>query len=142
MLSMGMRNYIDAGIWSALEPSMAVVCACIPSLRPLFSVITRSFSHPPSFRSTLNSTLNSTSGKLSSQGWFGSRAQQTNSNFSHMDDADDLRPLGHDVEVRGGRSETGLSDEEAMELPQKAIKVKTEVTLATSERLDYNDRLF
>ncbi|KAI4286587.1 MAG: hypothetical protein L6R35_004157 [Caloplaca aegaea] len=31
-------NYINTVIWSVLEPSMAVVCACIPSLRPLYSV--------------------------------------------------------------------------------------------------------
>ncbi|KAI4136265.1 MAG: hypothetical protein LQ341_005737, partial [Variospora aurantia] len=36
-------NYINTVIWSVLEPSMAVVCACIPSLRPLYSVAVGGF---------------------------------------------------------------------------------------------------
>lgn len=57
-------------------------------------------------------------------------------------DEDDQRPLGHDVSVRGGTVNASQTDEEAMEMPQKGIAVKTEITLVTSDRLDYNDRLF
>lgn len=67
--------------------------------------------------------------------------------FSQLDEqSDDLRPLGHDVSVRGGRGEEqGVQEEndvEAIELPRQGISVRTEVILSTSERLYYNDRLF
>ena len=45
--------------------------------------------------------------------------------------------------VRGGRFDTDPGGEEdAAKLPQNGIRVQTEVTLTTSDRLDYNDRLF
>ena len=68
--------------------------------------------------------------------------RQTNSNFSQLEEMDDLRPLGHDVAVRGGRADVAQDEEETVETPEKGIRVKTEVTLVTSDRLDYNDRLF
>lgn len=117
---------------------MAVVCACIPSLRPLVDLVGRGFSHAPFVRSTLNTT----SGKSLSKHLWGSGVRQTDSKFSQLEELDDLRPLGHDVSVRGGRVNAGQDEEDAVDLPQKGIKVKTEVTLATSDRLDYNDKLF
>ncbi len=63
--------------------------------------------------------------------------------FSQLYEPDDLRPLGHDVSVRGGPVEqSDGTDIEALEMPEQGIKVKTEVILSTSERLYYNDRLF
>ena len=117
---------------------MAVVCACIPSLRPLFSVIGQRFSHAPLIRGR---DSNSTGGASWSRRLRESAGRQTDSNFSKLDELDDLRPLGHDVSVRGGRADAG-EEEAAMELPQEGIKVKTEVSLVTSDRIDYNDRLF
>lgn len=117
---------------------MAVICACIPSLRPLFSVVGRGFSRAPLMRSTLDST----GPKSSSRRMWISGQRQSDSNFSQLEELDDLRPLGHDVSVRGGRvnADQGGGDVEA--LPQKGITVRTEITLVTSDRLDYNDRLF
>ena len=117
---------------------MAVVCACIPSLRPLFSVIGHGFSHAP----FVGRTSNSISRESSSKHLWGSGMRQTNSRFSQLEEMDDLRPLGHDVAVRGGRTEMAQDEEENLEMPEKGIRVKTEVTLVTSDRLDYNDRLF
>ena len=62
--------------------------------------------------------------------------------FSQLYETDDMRPLGHDVSVRGGRVNGDLPDVEATELAQKGINVRTEITLSTSDRLHYNDRLF
>lgn len=64
--------------------------------------------------------------------------------FSHLDEAEDLRPLGNDVFVRGGRVTRGGQDEEALEQqpPPHEINVRTDITLVTSDRLDYNDRLY
>ena len=65
--------------------------------------------------------------------------------FSQLDEPDDLRPLGHDVFVRGGpRDATDESQAapESLEMAQQGITVRTEVILSTSDRLLYNDRLF
>ncbi|KAL8831105.1 MAG: hypothetical protein Q9191_001054 [Dirinaria sp. TL-2023a] len=134
-------NYINAGIWSALEPNMAVVCACIPSLRPLITIVTRGvFNHP-----LVKSTMKSGSSTLSKRGWGSLNGRTTDglpSRFSHLDEQDDLRPLGHGVFVRGGRLNDGSPDMEDVEIPQHGINVRTEITLETSDRLIYNDRLY
>ena len=50
---------------------------------------------------------------------------------------------GHHVSVQGGHSGGNNSDDiEEVGIPMKSIKVKTEITMITSDRLDYNDRLF
>ena len=131
-------NYINAGIWSALEPNMAVICACIPSLRPLVSVAGQRFADAPLVRNKLHSTGGSSSRRV----WESDKSRPSNGTFSQLDDPDDLRPLGHDVSVRGGRVEECQPDVEAIEMPQQGINVRTEVTLSTSSRLYYNDRLF
>ncbi|KAL8977121.1 MAG: hypothetical protein Q9205_007013, partial [Flavoplaca limonia] len=121
-------NFINAGIWSALEPSMAVICACIPSLRPLFSLASRSLrnSNVPSF-STPRIVGGKFTGPSSSKQrtWPGSgRGKISDGMFSQLDEggADDTKPLGHDVSVHGG----GEADE-GVELPERGIQVKTEV---------------
>ena len=71
-------------------------------------------------------------------------------NFSRLDEMDDLRPLGHDVEVGTGPRPTSMSAHEAGArrpsgmpvVPDRGIGVKTEVVVETSERLAYNDRLY
>lgn len=82
------------------------------------------------------------SGAGSKRTW-GSAVRQSQSNFSQLDGDDhDPRPFGRDVLVHGGRVNAGQSEEEALELPQKGISVRTDITLVTTDRLDYNDRLF
>ena len=131
-------NYINAGIWSALEPNMAVVCACIPSLRPLVTIVTQGvFNHP-----LVRSTLKSSGGASSKRTWGSSKGKSSDGTFSHYDEVDDLQPLGHDVSVRGGRGEDGQSIDNTMDMPQHGIKVMTEVQVSTTDRLDYNDRLY
>ena len=117
---------------------MAVVCACIPSLRPLFDIISRDFSRGPPAHSTLTSADKASMSKRI----FGVSSRQSNRDFSQLDETDDTRPLGHGVSIHGGKAETGQTDEEAIELPDQGIAVKTEVILATTDRLDYNVRLF
>ena len=138
ILTLRAGNYINAGIWSALEPNMAVICACIPSLRPLFSVARQGFANAP----LVKSTLHSTGGVSSRRMWSSSKGKTSDGIFSQIDETDDLRPLGHDVAVRGGRVNQGQPDIEEVEIPQSGINVRTEVILSTSDRLHYNDRLF
>ncbi|KAL8994250.1 MAG: hypothetical protein Q9169_005719 [Polycauliona sp. 2 TL-2023] len=135
-------NFINAGIWSALEPSIAVICACIPSLRPLFTLASRSLrnSSLPSFatpRMVGGKIITSTSSKRRT--WPGaSRGKTSDGMFSQLSEggAEDTKPLGHGVSVHGGGE-----GEEGLELPARGIQVKTEVMVST-EGLEYKDRLF
>ncbi|KAM0798428.1 hypothetical protein BDR22DRAFT_385263 [Usnea florida] len=127
-------SYVDSGVWSILEPSIAVICACIPSVRPLANI----FASAPLLRSTLRST----GGSSSSRRVLESGKRPSDGTFTELHEVDDMRPLGHDVSVRGGRVNEDLPDVEATELAQTGINVRTEVTLSTSDRLYYNDRLF
>ena len=131
-------NYIDAGIWSALEPNMAVICACIPSLRPLVSVAGKGFAKTPLIKSTLRSTGGASSRRM----WESGKSRTSEGAFSQLAEPDEMRPLGHDVSVRGGSVNGNHPDVEATEMSQQGIKVQTEVILSTSDRLHYNDRLF
>lgn len=71
-----------------------------------------------------------------------SRERPSDGTFTELYESDDMRPLGHDVSVRGGRVNGDLPDVEATELAQTGINVRTEITMSTSTRLHYNDRLF
>ena len=66
--------------------------------------------------------------------------------FSQLDEMDDLRPLGHGVQIstgmRAGDGAEGELAEIEMGVPSRMIKVKTDVIVETSERLIYNDRLY
>lgn len=117
---------------------MAVICACIPSLRPLVNVVGQGFANAPSIRGTLHSTGGTSSRRM----WESGKGRPNDGTFSQLDEPDDLRPLGHDVSVRGGKVNGSQPDVESMELPEQGIKVQTEVILSTSDRLYYNDRLF
>lgn len=127
-------NFINAGIWSSLEPSMAVVCACIPSLRPLYSMTVHGLHHACSVSKT---KLSSTTGRRT---WPVSRNKSSNGVFSQLDEQpDDVKPLGHEVSVHGymGADPESIS----IELPTHGIHVKTEIKVST-EGLEYQDRLF
>ncbi|KAL8759169.1 MAG: hypothetical protein Q9184_003709, partial [Pyrenodesmia sp. 2 TL-2023] len=132
-------NYINGGIWAAAEPSVAVICACLPSLRPLFSLL---FSLTPDIPGRISKRFSLNTNISSSNRWI--RRNKSNSNDEEVEDSrsrlDNFeargKPLSHDVEVRGG---DGVKRE--MEMGE-GIRVKTEVTLVSSERLDYRDRLF
>ncbi|KAL8788963.1 MAG: hypothetical protein Q9213_001372 [Squamulea squamosa] len=136
-------NYINAGIWSALEPSMAVICACIPSLRPLFSLATRSLRSSslrtvsqPWIAAKLTGSSKPVTGRRT---WPGSgRGKTSDGMFSEIEEGvvHGMNPLGHDVSVHGGRE-----DEEGTELPPRGIQVRTEVRIST-DRLEYRDQLF
>ena len=117
---------------------MAVVCACIPSLRPLFSILGHGL--PNAFNTTMDSTKTKSSSKRL---WSGS-GKQSNGNFSQLEELDDLTlsPVTHEVSVQGGGATLGQSAENLDDLPEKGIKVETQITLTTSDRIHYNDRLF
>ena len=77
-----------------------------------------------------------------------STKSEVDGRFSRLDEMDDLRPLGHDVEVSTGTRAPSRSGDEgadiptSMAVPARRIGVKTDVVVETSERLTYNDRLY
>ena len=121
-----------------MEPNIAVVCACIPSLRPLASVAGKAIP----LTSSGKSTLRLTGGIPSKRRVLESGKRPSDGTFTELHEVDDMRPLGHDVSVRGGSVNGDLPDVEATESAQTGINVKTEVILSTSDRLYYNDRLY
>ncbi|KAL8948387.1 MAG: hypothetical protein Q9222_005428 [Ikaeria aurantiellina] len=150
-------NYVPAATWSAAEPSIAVVSACLPSLRPLFVRIVWGGTHRPkppplpshrpsihSWRSTKHKSGTGTQGsfnrlqELSSDGGGGGRPQPWRTNS---------------VAVFGGRDKRrGSANDDAFEegsdggggeaVPWNRIRAKTEVVVNISERVDWQDDLF
>ena len=117
---------------------MAVLCACIPCLRPLYTIVTqRMFRH-----STRNSPQRSSNDSSSRTRWSPSKGKSSNSTFSQLDQPEDLYPLGQGTTIHGGRIYNDTEGEAVVELPTRGINVRTEITWTTSDRLYYNDRLF
>lgn len=137
-------NFVDAAIWSAAEPSMGVIAACIPSLRPLFSMVFKGRPGGPTMASkSAQATTSSGSSRIM---WpVRSPGDEPVGGFTRLEDGQDR--WGHNANIHGGKHKghTG-SDEislEEMGSPSKGkgIRVKNEVTV-TSEAWDYKDRLY
>ncbi|KAI4201783.1 MAG: hypothetical protein LQ346_002094 [Caloplaca aetnensis] len=151
-------NYVNSAIWTAAEPCMGVVSACLPSLRPLVtlrlkgtapgiqnrSTTDRSGSYGSSKTVWRNSTKtlwrNSTKSRENSEG--GGR------HFQRLDDPLTKHSRWHrDVTVRGGKDiERGSSGEDIslrdMDVPSGQIRVKEEVVITSTDWLDYQDRVY
>ena len=134
-------NYVNAGIWTATEPTMGVVSSCLPSLRPLLRSLVSTTYHGP--------TCNHGSGTCSRYMWSRNRAGDSAcKTFTRLEETgiESNTRWGHNVQVHGGKKQHDSSDDqiglEEMETPSRGIKVKTEVTLISSERLEYKDQLF
>ena len=78
----------------------------------------------------------------------GSTGSELDGSFNRLDEMEDLRPLGHGVEVGTGprpasmAGDGGAGTPSGGALPSMRIGVKTDVVVETSERLVYNDRLY
>ena len=83
-----------------------------------------------------------TSGTSSRRIWGSTQGKSSDGTFSHLDEADDMRPLGHGVTVHGGGLQGDQSAFENVILPHNGISIKTEIEISTTDRLDYNDRLY
>ena len=132
---------MNAAVWSAAEPSMGVVAACLPSLRPLASVIFRGKPGGPTMVS--KSAQATTSSGSSRTVWpVRPKAEELVGGFTRLEDGQDR--WGHNADVRGGKdpARNGEDDVSLEELhPHRGIRVKNEVTV-TSEEWDYKDRLY
>lgn len=118
---------------------MAVVCACIPSLRPLYSVAVGAYENMTSVTRSKMSTMTSAGRNKNRGSWRPtlSRSLPSDGMFSQIEEQgdSDTKPFGHGVVIERGEDEGGI------ELPLRGIQVKTEVLIST-EKLEYNDRLF
>ncbi|KAL8767385.1 MAG: hypothetical protein Q9209_006075 [Squamulea sp. 1 TL-2023] len=130
-------NYVPAATWTAAEPSIAVVSACLPSLRPLFVRLVWGGAHclkstPPPPRSVPSRRSKSVGGG-GTQGSF-NRLQELSSDGARS-------PWRQNsVAVFGGKGDEEYGDTD--EVPWNRIRAKTEVVLTISERVDWRDDLF
>lgn len=134
-------NFVNGSIWTATESSLSVVSACIPSLRPLVALIIRGNHQWPSMDSA------STAVQVQSKAmWRTSKNDDQDGTFYQLEEslADSQRAWGHNVSVHGGRPsrENDENPDEVEIPPPEGIKVKTEVILISTDRLDYHDRIY
>jgi len=143
-------NYVNAGIWTATEPTMGVVSACLPSLRPLFKRLVSNTFKGPTFRSSRNKSAQDY-GSGNSPRYMWSRKKGDDGglrSFTRLEERPEeiSETWGHTIHVYGGKNEPGNQEDqislEEMQIPSRRIKVKTEVTLISTERLEYRDQLF
>ena len=77
--------------------------------------------------------------------WRTSKNDDPDGNFIRLEESlsNSQRAWGHNVSVHGGRT-SGENNEsvDEVEVPPEGIKVKTEIILMSTDRLDYNDRLY
>ena len=134
---------------------MGVISACIPSLRPLVSLLLRGTVRGLGVTKSLSgkqTSPNSSSGRSrrSSGNVWQTRSREGDCDgFAKMDGSvgdPKSQSIGHNVEVLGGRVVgRGPDDEislEAVNLPDGIIQVKDEVTVTSSGWLDYQDKVF
>ena len=143
-------NYLNAGIWTATEPTMGVVSSCLPSLRPLLKGLVSNTYNGPTCNGLGNiNDQDHSNGTCSlymrSRNRVGGSTCKTFTRIEETGIESGTR-WGHNVQVHGGKKQHDNSDDqislEEMETPSNGIRVKTEVTLISSERLEYNDQLF
>lgn len=144
-------NYVPAATWAAAEPSIAVVSASLPSLRPLFArLIWRKSYRPVPAATSKHRNLASWrspnmhgSGPGSTQGSF-NRLQE----FSSMDEGPKSAWRQNSVTVLGGRRKgggAGCDVEEGgseQDVPLGRIRADTQVVVSFSDRVEWRDDLF
>lgn len=131
-------NFVNGSIWTATESSLSVVSACIPSLRPLVALIIRGTHQWPSMDSASTAVQSTTL-------WRTSKNEDQDGNFIRLEESlvDSQGAWGHNVSVHGGRTSQENDDNlDPVEIPPEGIKVKTEIILISTDRLDYHDRLY
>lgn len=131
---------MKSAIWTAAEPSLGIVSACIPSLRPLVTYFI-SGTH----RGPITDSVQTSSTILNSKTWRTSESTEPHGAFIQLaESTNEIESAwGHSVFVQGGHhAGTNGDSVEELEIPIEGITVKTEITLMTSDRLNYNDRLF
>lgn len=131
-------NYVNATVWTSCEAAMGVVSTCLPSLRPLWSFVWKGSCCGRTRKSTQGST-STTSSKIMWRSMTGNEDKNLG-NFTRL--ADGERPIQYKVKRTNTHGEPHETIGDDIPLPERGIRVKTEITLISSERIDYEDRLF
>lgn len=122
-------NYVNAAVWTCAEPAMGIVSACLPSVHPLLKM-------------AIGATARRRS-RLASKRARKGRGQQ---GFHQLQDVQEFGDrYGHSVHISSSNS-VGESEQAAssgqIELQTSQIRVKTEVTLTSTNNIDYKEELF
>ena len=131
---------------------MGVISACIPSLRPLVSLIARGTTRGIGVSKTAKGSAQETSSGASRIVWHSPRLGNGNEDeghFEHLEDATEAGnhlQWGHETNVCGGKTVgRGAEDEVSlaeMNVPIGGIRVKDEVVVTTSDWWEYKDNVF
>lgn len=137
-------------LWTTAEPSIAVVTACLPSLRPLFAHIFPTAAHRPSHAQddTFGSTNNLTS-TWPSATWPSGSQLHDSSIRSLSGEGKTAAAWENRVDVYGGKVSLGaeedsleLGNPKEMDIPSNRIRADTTITLTISDRIGWQDHLF
>ena len=131
---------------------MGVVSACLPSLRPLFSIL---------FHGRVNTIKGNRASKSSGMEpgcvstafpWRNRVQQDDDGHFQRLTDASDAGEVfkskqqpAHECTVHGGKTNSDAGEEVSMEeisLPAGSIAVTQEVVVISSDWIDYNYKVF
>ncbi|KAL9063138.1 MAG: hypothetical protein Q9161_009620 [Pseudevernia consocians] len=120
--SESLGSFVHPAIWTAAEPSIGVVSACIPSLRPLFTKLIWGRSYRPAMLSGSHSGSSRRFERLDDS--FNGNKWTNNVVIKRDDDEE------YEIGERGGKSF----------VPENGIRVRTTVTV--TEGVDWQDDLF
>ena len=140
-------NYVNAAVWSAAEPSMGVIAACLPSLRPFVALVLKSTHRGPTVISKKYPQASDSSGSSKSI-WPSRTAEDAEpaGGFTRLEDTAIGRERDqrgkNETAVRGGkRHSTNTFNEIGLEEMNSGIRVKNEI-IVTSHAWDYKDRVY
>lgn len=151
-------NSTAVTLWSAVEPCAGIVCACVPSLRPLLTITFRTLLHvrlPTSMVAAADAKSSRPDSGASTMPWIRQDVESgippDESKRNRMEGKGSCvfntlctvpsamrRAQEKPCAVDG---ETQIKVEE-VERPCGGIKVKTEIRWSVQERYDYDDRLY
>lgn len=114
-------SFVHPALWTAAEPSIGVVSACLPSLRPLFTKLLWGRSYRPEML-------------------FGSH-NSSSRRFERLDDSFNGKKWTNNVVIkRGDDEEYEFGERGRSVVPETGIRVRTTVTV--TEGVDWQDDLF
>lgn len=123
---------------------MGVVSACLPSLRPLWSLAWKGSYHGPA-RKSAQGNSSSTSSRIMWRSMTSNEDKELRS-FTRLEDGEAETRWGINATIHGGQrkpshGEPQGSSPDDIPLPERGIRVKTEL-LISSAPIAYQDKLF
>lgn len=130
---------------------MGVISACLTTVRPLISILTRGTSRAigshglgTGHKSSAQDTSSGSS--RMNMAW---RSRSDDNTFNRLEDPTDSRPRaskwGHETHVKGGKATNPRSSDISlaeMNVPEGGIRVKDEVVVTSSDWLEYKHEVF